>query len=256
MRFERGDPERPKGHAVLYFHTGEGRYLATYLVVLPVDVDFTRYMPPYLAAHMGGASALDLSCFAFPPVPEAVSSLEALQQMAQQRDDDLLFGGSIATGDTLAMVAQVAEAVQAYARAYHRWRQQWPEPAPASAAPMTPEGASSDVGVPEVLYGFMEERERLAELARLVGKLRFAVEGGDQKGMAEAEAEVRTLARYLDDRYAISRLLEAVKDPSPRGARLAQWYLERGWKLAEQDWEAVKALEARIAAEEGHPFPP
>ncbi|GBD11772.1 hypothetical protein HRbin23_01449 [bacterium HR23] len=256
MRFEYGDPDRPRGHAILYFQTADGRYLATYLVVLPVDVDFTRYMPPYLSAHLGGASALDLSCFAFPPMPEVVPHQEVLLQTAQQRNDDLIFGGDISPSDTMSAVARVAEVVQAYARAYQRWREQWPTVAPPAEASLTPEGKPSEEGVQEVLYGFMEERERLAELARLVGKMRFAVEGRDMKGVQEAEAEVKTLAKYLAQRYAIDRLLEAVKDPSPRGARLAQLYLERGWKLAEQDWEGAKALEERISAAEGRPFTP
>lgn len=253
MQFERGDPERPKGHAVLYFRTAEGELRATYLVVLPMDIDFTKYMPPYLASQMGGASALDLSCFAFPPMPEAVPNLEALRQMAKERDDDLIFGGEISPIDTMAAVARVTEVVHAYARAYHRWREQWPTPE--AEEPLPSEEGPSETGVQEVLYGFMEERERLAELARLVAKLRFAVEGADKQAIQEAEAEVQTLAKYLAERYAIGRLLEAVKDPSPRGARLAQWYLERGWKLAENDWAGAKALEERIAAEEGRPFP-
>lgn len=253
MRFERGDPDRPKGHAILYFQTPEGRLLATYVVVLPVEVDYTKYMPPYLASQMGGASALDLSAFAFPPVPEAVPSMDALRQMADQRDDDLVFGGDVTSTETMALVSQVTGVVQDYARAYQRWREQWPQPAPAEEAPLTPEGAPSEMGVHEALYVFMDERERLSELARLVSKLRFAVEGADKQAIQEAEAEVQTLAKYLGEPYMVGRLLRAVKDPSPRGARLAQWYLERGWKLAEKDWEAVKALEERIAQEEGRP---
>ncbi|MFN3975400.1 MAG: hypothetical protein ACK4K2_09060, partial [Dehalococcoidia bacterium] len=234
MRFERGDPDKPKGHAVLYFRNAEGRLVATYVVVLPIEVDYTKYMPPYLASQVGGASALELSSFAFPPVPEAVSNMDALRQMAEQRDDDLVFGGDIQSTETMALVSQVTGLVQEYARAYQRFREQWPTPAPQGEPSLTPEGAPSEIGVQEALYIFMDERERLSELARLVSKLRFAVEGRDQQAIQEAEAEVRALAKYMGEVYLVGRLLQAVKDPSPRGARLAQWYLERGWKLAEK----------------------
>jgi hypothetical protein len=250
VRFERGEPERPKGHALLYFSTPEGDLLATYVVVLPLEVDLTKYMPPFLASQMGGVSTLDLSSFAFPPVPERVPSREALEQTVGQRDDDLIFGGEINPTDTMAMVTRVAAVVQEYARLYTEWRERWP--APVAASP-SPEGGPSDIGVQDVLYAYMDERERVAELARLVSKLRFAVEGADPRAVHEAEGEVYTLAKHLGEEYQVHRLLQAVKDPSPRGARLAQWHLERMWKVAARDWEGVRVLEEHIAAEEGRP---
>ena len=55
ISFERGDPQRPKGHALAYFRTRSepDKVYATYIIVLPVSVDFAKYVPPFLTSHLG-----------------------------------------------------------------------------------------------------------------------------------------------------------------------------------------------------------
>ena len=52
MRFELGDPDLPRGHALLYFRDPQEplRVWATYLVVPPIAMDIGKYIPPLLAA--------------------------------------------------------------------------------------------------------------------------------------------------------------------------------------------------------------
>ena len=53
LTFERGDPSRPCGHALLYFTTGSPeRVLATYLVIPPIALNLAKYMPPMFAANL------------------------------------------------------------------------------------------------------------------------------------------------------------------------------------------------------------
>ena len=73
----------------------------------------------------------------------------------------------------------------------------------------------------------MGERDKLSELAKLVGKLRFAAEGTDPRMVREIEEEIATLARFLPERYNIPRLVQATATPSAGAAVLAQLYLER-----------------------------
>jgi hypothetical protein len=100
--------------------------------------------------------------------------------------------------------------------------------------------------VNEVLFELMGERDRLAELAKLTGQLRFAVEGNDTRGVQEAEDEIGLLARYLPENYQLDALLKSAKDPSRTGGDLAQLYLERCYKLADEDYAKLQEIDERI----------
>jgi hypothetical protein len=100
--------------------------------------------------------------------------------------------------------------------------------------------------VNEVLFELMGERDRLAELAKLIGQLRFGVEGNDARQIQEAEDEIAILGRFLPERYQIDALLKSAKDPSRNGGDLAQLYLERCYKLADEDYTSLQDIEERI----------
>ncbi|GIT69319.1 MAG: hypothetical protein Ct9H300mP27_04230 [Chloroflexota bacterium] len=60
INFEIGNPNRPKGHALAYFKVDtEPDYLyATYVVTLPIQADLTKYVPPFLASHLGNLPSM------------------------------------------------------------------------------------------------------------------------------------------------------------------------------------------------------
>ena len=241
INFERGDPQKPKGHALAYFRTRSDpdKVYATYIVVLPISVDFVKYVPPFLTSHLGSTPLSDLSAFSLPPVPEEVGSHQELQQLADLRDDDLLFAGTMHSFELTEMMQAVGDVVRHYS-------QTWSDHA--KAAVVIP-GGEPDEGlstVNEVLYSLMSERDRLAELSKLVGKLRFAVEGNDRQTGVEMEEEIRLLARYLPEQYCISSLLQSVVDSSARGAHLAQLYLDRCYKLSRGDDAGAQHLDEKI----------
>src|SRR5690348_360942 len=96
--FEIGDPDRPKGHALLYFRMsgGAGEVMATYVVVLPITIDPNKYIPPAFAAQMPHPVS-EVAATALPPIPERMESVEHVRQLAQRRADDLLDGGVMTT---------------------------------------------------------------------------------------------------------------------------------------------------------------
>ena len=100
----------------------------------------------------------------------------------------------------------------------------------------------------EVLFELMGERDRLAELAKLTGQLRFAVEGNDARQTQETEDEIGLLTRYLPDHYQVDILVKSAKDPSRNGGDLAQLYLERCYKLADEDYARLQEIEELIKA--------
>ena len=257
LSFDIGAPRRPKGHAVLYFRvdTEADKVYATYVVTLPIKSDLGKYVPPFLATHLGGLPLNDLSAFAMPPLPEPVDSHAELERISQMRQDDLVYAGSMFSFDLPRMMESVTEAVQAYS---DLWVKRFggaevstvgvieeaatPEP----AAPNADDDQSFQVN--EVLFGLMSESDKLAELARLLGSMRFAAEGGDDGTVDEMSREITTLARHLPETFQVSSLLAVAKDTSQKGSRLAQLYLDRCFRLSAGDYSAVQGLDDEIRA--------
>ncbi len=244
ITFDRGDLQKPKGHALVYFRTSlePDKVYATYIIVLPIKVDFAKYVPPFLASHLGSVPLSDLAAFSLPPVPEEVGSYQELQRLAEIRDDDLLHAGTMYRFDLPEMMEAVGEAVRYYSQIWADYTKL----ATAASKSAGVEAEEGSAGVSEVLYSLMNDRDRLIELAKLVGKLRFAVESKDYQMGEETENEIKLLSRYLPERYYIPSLLQAVMDSSVRGAQLAQLYLDRCYKLSDGDEAGALDLERRI----------
>jgi hypothetical protein len=242
VSFDIGDPQKPRGHALAYFRTRSepDKVYATYIIVLPITIDFAKYVPPFLASHLGSMPN-DLSAFSLPPVPEEVGSYEELQRLAGTRDDDLLYAGTMLSFELPEMMEAVGEVVRYYSQA---WSDNVKPAINAPTANEETEGSSP--GVNEVLYSLMSEQDRLADLSKLVGKLRFAVEGNDHETGTDMEEEIKLLGRFLPEHYNIPNLLQAVMDSSARGAQLAQLYLDRCYKLSNHDDAGALDLEERI----------
>ncbi len=235
LSFEQGDQERPRGHAIVYYRSG-GAIVATYVVVLPLTVDFSKYVPPVLAAQVKMTNLDELAAFAMPPMPENVESLQFLEELARLRGDDLVFGGEVPDNDYLESAQRVNDDVQAYTGLYQRL-------AGTTAGPQALDSADSELNVDDVMFSLLSEREKLLELSKLVGKLRFAVEGADEALIKEAEEEINTMARHFPENYDIPRLMESSKR---KASQLAQLYLERCYKLADQDYLGLQTVESAI----------
>ncbi|MBI4312731.1 MAG: hypothetical protein HY681_13260 [Chloroflexi bacterium] len=240
LTFEMGSPDQPRGHALLYYRSGSS-LAATYLVVLPFLVDFAKYVPPVLASQIRMTSLEQFSAFAMPPVPEAVEAYATLENMAQRRGDDLVFGGTVPENNFLESAQRVNDDVQEYASLYQKGAKTLDAP---KEGP--PSETASDLSVSDVMFSLMTDKDRLQELSKLVGKLRFAVEGRDSNLMAETEAEMQGIARHLPDTYHVARLIAAGRQRRPEGAKLAQLYLERCYKLADGDVEGLAKVEEEI----------
>ena len=274
IQFEIGDPQRPRGHAIIYFRvdTEPGVVYGTYIVTLPITADLTKYVPPFLAAHLGSGDSgplANFSAFAMPPMPEEVAGgHDRIVRLANMRGDDLVYGGSMFSYELPRMMESVAEAVQEYADA---WKEASDDPslAPAGGIPaddiaILPGGGGGGIGtagdradadadagpgrldVNEVLWSFMSEGDRLGEMGRLLGRLRFAQEGADAGAIADITAEMTALGRHLPDEYQIGALVDAAQAAGEAAAQLAQLYLDRCYRLSAGDAEQVRRIEEAI----------
>ena len=216
-------------------------------MMLPIEVDVSKYVPPFLMGQVGELGAKELSAFAFPPAPEKVDSYAGLEELAALRDDDVVFCGTLDPSDVLAAMTAVGEVTQWYADIYSERAGQRSS---SSDEPDATGAQDEGVAVNEIVYGLMSESDKLGELTKLVGKLRYALDGPDEALMKEAEGDITLLATHLPENHQISRLIEATKSGGNRGALLADLYLKRCFHLIQEEYVKLGQVEEQIRAQE------
>jgi hypothetical protein len=255
LTFELGSPDRPRGHALFYVRTSADpdAVLVSYLVVLPVSVDVTRYLPPFLTQSLGGSMGGmmgDQGAIAWPPIPETFESAGRLRALAEVRGDDLIFGGTVNAEQVEALMHAASQAASEYYERYARDTLASVE-AVAPAGAVAEHDAPSDLSVDEVLYSLLGDRERLGELVKLVGVLRDAVERRDPRGVDSAAEDVRRLGRHLAAKYQIDALLDAAQMSGERGRRLTELYVERCYRVVNEDYAGLESVDAQIRSLQG-----
>jgi hypothetical protein len=244
LSYRIGDPGRPHGHALLFFRDADDPEAAwaTYLVVAPIALDLSKYIPAAFAPQLP-IQMVNLGSMAYPlpPIPEKVEGgLAALERLAELRGDDLLDGGTVRVADPWQVMHPVAEIGREYAERYAEYVAAAPaESAPAPSLPT--------VDVDELLLQVMPDREKVGRLARLVGTLRYAVDGGDERLVRETVAKMESIGRKLGEKYRSQELIAAARSADPRAGQLAQLYVERCYRLADEDYAALAELDERIS---------
>jgi hypothetical protein len=250
LTFHTGDPDRPRGHALVFFRDGDspGEVWATYLVVAPIKMDLGKYIPAAFASQLTGQlSAAAPSAYPLPPVPEKYEGgLPALERLAALRSDDLIDGGTLRMSDPLYALQPVTDIGMQYAEkcvSYLESAGDVPE-----VEQDAPAGLKADVDVDDLLLQVMPDREKVSRLARLVGTLRYAVEGGDTRLTDETVADMERVARHLSDKYRPAELIAAARSSEGNAAQLAELFLERCYKLVDEDYAALADIDRRIEA--------
>ena len=242
LDFKRGNPESPVGHAIVYFSDSSdpGKTGATYIMVLPISVDVAKYVPPFLSGHLEGMGTSDVSGFAFPPAPEPVENVAFIERIAELRGDDLIFGGSVNLEDTPELMSRVGDMVAEYHRAYQELAS-----TPREAPQETDSPTVSEVD--EVMYDMMGEADLLGEMSTLVGRLRYASEGGDQATIDDSIARLVAIGKRLPDNRRVDRIVAAATDMNDRSADLIRLYVDRAYALLREDYRRVGTLDGQIA---------
>lgn len=247
LNFEIGDASSPRGHALVYFTdiADPQRVGASYIVILPVNVDIAKYVPPFLAGQIESIGGSDMSAFSFPPAPEPVDGIDQVRAMAENRKDDLLFGGAQRLDDAANLMGLIGEITSEYRKLYdqHAGKLDVSASNP-EALPQSPDEEAS--GVDDFLYGLMSEPDLLTEVTNLVGKLRYAIEGGDSASAEESEMRIRAAGKFMPENRRADLLAEAAAGRGPNAEELARLYLERAYGLLQEDYRAVQGVEDRI----------
>jgi hypothetical protein len=253
MRFMRGNPQAPKGHAIFIARstTDPRTVYCTYCIVPPTPLSLTKYLPSFLAAQLPPEElreAADVNVMPIPPMLEEGSSLEHLQMLAERRDDDLCDIGSINPRDESARIQKVAEGCQEYRQLYVNYTLTFEQVATPSQMDQLgePNIPLDDLDTEELLLQTMTDRERLTELGKLVGVTRYALEGHDTNLLQETKRKMQHIAGRLAEKYKSFELTNAAMESGERGARLAELYLERGFKLLDEEYADIPQIERAI----------
>ena len=233
----------------MFFRDGESPddVWATYLVVTPIKMDLGKYIPAAFASQLSGQlAASGPSAYPLPPVPEKFEGgLAALEHLAELRNDDLLDGGTLRMSDPLYALQPVTDIGMQYAESCASFLASSTTASPEEAS--TTEGAGG-VDVDDLLLQVMPDSEKIGRLARLTGTLRYAVDGGDARLAEETVAEMQRVARHLTDKYRPAELIAAARSPEPRSAQLAELFVERCYRLVDEDYAALAELDKKIEA--------
>ena len=259
LRFERGDSDTPRGHAILYARlSGPGeRYIATYCVTLPISFSLAKYLPPMFAGQLPPGALGESEAMAAMPIPpmlEDVESFDALRQMADARDDDLCDIGTLLISDDSQRMQFAAEACADYGRSYAAYQARWATQAPSGGhvsgavrgGAADGEPAFEKVDAALVAASALPERDRIGEIARLIGQARYAIDGHDTRLLDDVAGQLRMLASTMPDKYRAQQLAEAAVRSDATSARLAELYLKRAYRLLDEDYISIPPIEQEI----------
>ncbi len=250
IQFLRGDTQAPKGHAIFIARSSADPrvVLATYCVVPPTPLSLAKYLPSFLASQLSPEDlqdATNVPVMPIPPMLEEGSSFEQLQVLAERRDDDLVDLGTINPRDDSARMQLVAQGCQEYGQYYVNYASTFPKQSFIESPPeeMVP---LDDLDTDELLLQTMSEGQRLAELGKLVGVARYAIEGHDTSLLQDTRNRMTNIARLMPEKNRATDLISAATESSERGSRLAQLYLDRGYKLLNEEYADIPGIERTI----------
>lgn len=251
IQFLRGNSRAPKGHAIFVarYANDPRQVLWTYCIATPMPLSMTKYLPPFLAAQMSSEDIQDVSnvsAMPLPPFMEEGSTFEGLQQAAEMRDDDFCEIGRLNPSDINERTQLAAQACGEYGQLYLEYSRSYKQsstPLPAFSDEPAP---LDDLDAEELLIQTMTDRQRLAELSKLVGLARYALEGRDTHLIDETRQRMQRIARQLPDKYRCNELINVATNPHERGSKLAELYIERGYKLLDEEYADIPNIELAI----------
>ncbi|HEX7734109.1 MAG TPA: hypothetical protein VF458_04580 [Ktedonobacteraceae bacterium] len=253
IQFLRGNSGAPKGHAIFVArNSADPRTVVwTYCVVPPAPFSLAKFIPPFLTAQMSPEDiqevAGDIQAMPLSPIMEEGCTLEQLQVLAERRDDDLCDIGSISLHDTQGRMQLVLQSSMEYGQFYLSNMSSL-KPSTSSALPAFESESAplDDLDAEELLLQTMTDRQRLAEMSKLVGLVRYALEGKDTHLVDDTKRRMQRIGRQLPDKYRSNDLITAAANPQDRGARLAELYIERGYKLLDEEYADIPNIEQAI----------
>jgi hypothetical protein len=254
IQFLQGNSQTPRGHAILVARgLGDSRTVfCTYCVVPPIPMSIAKWLPPMFAAQIPAEELRDATSVAGTPIPpmlEEASSLEYLETLAERRGDDLCDIGTVSSKDEMTRMQMAIAGSHEYGQLYASYLSTF------SQGRVDTTDTTERIGEPvpldeldaeELLLQTMPDRQKLAELGKLIGTARYALGGHDAHLLQETKQKMQHIVRMLADKYRGTELVNAAVDQHERGAKLAELYLSRAYKLLDEEYAEIPAIERSI----------
>jgi pimeloyl-ACP methyl ester carboxylesterase len=262
LQFLRGNPQAPKGHAIFVAHSrggstgfqlssqrGAQTVYSTYCLVPPIPMSIAKYLPPLFAAQIPSEElqgAASIAGMPIPPMLEEGMSLDQLRNLAERRDDDLCDLGSVSSEEVERM-QMATVSCQEYAQLYASFiAQAGSLPVNSSATSSGSSAEIADMDAEDLFVQTMTDRQKLAEVGKLVGMARYALEGNDKTLLQDTKQRIDRIVHHLPEKYRGTELASAAISPGTQSARLAELYLSRAYKLLDEEYAEIPAIESEI----------
>jgi hypothetical protein len=211
-------------------------------------MSLAKYFPPIFAAQIPIdieelQGAVHISGMPIPPMLEEGMSLEQLEELAERRDDDLCDLGTISSEEVERMQAASAHC-QEYAQLYEIYITQ-KRPTQKKASPTGPLQVD-ELDTEDLHLEMMPEREKFAELGKLIGTARYALDGHDTKLLQDTKRRMERTIRRLPEKYRGAELVAAATGNKPNSGRLAELYLSRAYKLIDEEYADIPDIDRAI----------
>ena len=239
MNYEIGSADKSRGHAILYYiDENDGAAWACYLTILPIVVDMSKFIPPFLIG-MGGETELDMEMSATisPPAPEKFENPDYIRALAKARQDDLIFGGQMDGANMPEMMMSAANALAEYKADYSAANSNLLQ-SEEQEETAEPGGEYNDI-----IYSLMSGEDKVRELSSLAGELRRALDLDDRELQETIEENLWALSRQIPFDHNVAKLIQAVK---ANRTSLATLYIQRCGQLMSEDYLAVSKTESLI----------
>ncbi len=250
IQFLRGSSQAPKGHAIFIARSNRNSRVvySTYCLVPPIPMSLAKYLPPLFAAQIPSEElqgAANIAGMPIPPMLEDGMSIEQLEVLAERRDDDLCDIGSVSSEEVERMQMATLNC-QEYAQLYATYIAQAGQLTSHETAASADTTPLDDLDADALLLQSMSERQKLAEMGKLVGTARYALGGQDNTLLQDTKRRMDAIARLLPEKYRGFEIVAAAVGADESSARLAELYLSRAYKLLDEEYADIPNIERAI----------
>ncbi len=250
IQFLRGSSQTPKGHAIFIARSNrDARVIySTYCLVPPIPMSLAKYLPPLFAAQIPSEElqgAANIAGMPIPPMLEDGMGIEQLEVLAERRDDDLCDIGSVSNEEVERMQMATLNC-QEYAQLYATYMTQAGQLTSHETPTIADTTPLDDLDADELLLQSMSERQKLAEMGKLVGTARYALGGRDHTLLHDTKRRMEAIARLLPEKYRSSEIVAAAVSQNESSAKLAELYLSRAYKLLDEEYADIPNIERAI----------
>jgi hypothetical protein len=212
-------------------------------------MSLAKYLPPLFAAQIPAEDLQDATNIAGMPIPPMLEegfSMEHLEMLAEHRDDDLCDIGSVNARDEVARMQMATLSSQEYAQLYASYISSASQVSSPAAPTISEPHPLDELEAEDLLIQAMSDRQKLAEIGRLVGTARYALDGHDSNLLQDSKRRMQRVAAHLAEKYRGNEIVAAATDPRKQSARLAELYMSRAYKLLDEEYADIPDIERAI----------